>query len=229
MRRSQRGNAVVFVLLAIALFAALAYTFMRGAKSGQGNLTSGQIKITAQDLINYSGNIEKAVDKLRQKGCSENEISFEGAYLPGGSPYSFSNPTAPSDNHCHIFNAAGGNITDQQFTSLMTTSSYPYSYTIYVHQNAVQDVGTAAPELLMIVPNLKLEACNAINNILSVTGPLAQGNFQITSFTGTYGPLATTIGATPAYINAGTIKGRTSFCMQHSYPFYTYVQVLLAR
>ena len=50
-KNSQAGNAIIYILIAIALFAALAYVFMRGARTGQGNLTMNQAKLGAQEIV----------------------------------------------------------------------------------------------------------------------------------------------------------------------------------
>ena len=101
MRRAQSGNAVVFILIAIALFGALSYTFMRGAQTGQGNLTAGQAKLAAIQIMNTTADMERVYNKLLQKGCSQDDISFEhdGVLV---------NPRAPSDLSCHMFSGDNG-------------------------------------------------------------------------------------------------------------------------
>lgn len=98
MRPSERGNAVVFILLGIALFAGLAYTFTRGAKTGQGNLTAEQTRMLAQKIINNTTQIKRTTGKLLGRGCSENELDF---YTDSG-PFT-DNPVAPADGRCDLF------------------------------------------------------------------------------------------------------------------------------
>lgn len=110
MRSSQAGNAIVIILIAVFLFGALAAVFMRGAKTGQGNLTTQQAKLAAQEILDFYNSLERAANKLRSKGCSENDISFAnpndaGAFITYNHP-----STAPSDNSCHIFDPAGANL-----------------------------------------------------------------------------------------------------------------------
>jgi hypothetical protein len=112
-RSSERGNAVVFILIAIALFAALAYTFMRSGQQGQGNLTAADAKFKAQQLANFLDNVEKGTNKLRQRGCSQSDISFEYPGSMSGDTFldGQNHPTtAPTDHSCDVFNAAGGNV-----------------------------------------------------------------------------------------------------------------------
>lgn len=66
--------------------------------------TKGLAKASAADVQEYSRMVGSAVDMLLSRGCSQSEISYE---TPSGSN---SNPKAPSDKRCHVFNIAGGNI-----------------------------------------------------------------------------------------------------------------------
>ena len=155
MRSSERGNAVIFILLAVALFAGLAYTFMRGAKSGQGNLTAGQAKLAAQDIINYSLTLERGVDKLMQRGCSQDELSFENAQKTG---FYWENSTAPADKSCHIYDAAGAGLTDGEFNTGTGTKN---RWTFSVHVRTDDFYGLTA-----YLQDLSDEVCNAINRQL---------------------------------------------------------------
>lgn len=163
MRSSERGNAVIFILLAVALFAGLAYTIMRGAKSGQGNLTAGQTKLAAQKILNYAGLVEKTVNKLRTRGCSENDLSFENPY----DPY-HTNPAAPAE--CKIFDSNGGNISALQAdTNWFLVANDPVFY--YTQGDPIKDVGTtctagSCAELNLNIWAINEQLCNELNRQL---------------------------------------------------------------
>lgn len=235
IRHHQSGNAMVYILIAVLLFAALAYTFLKSGQTGQGSLSKEQSKIAAGQILSFANNVEKAVEKLRQRGCSENQISFVGAttYAPGN--YTYSNANAPSDNSCDVFNANGGGVIDVDMRPYMTAeASRDMGQTLYTGSNSVSsvDLDPASPQkdLLMIVSDLDPNVCTAINDILGVTGPTARDGFHVQTFVGTYGPLSTGIGDDGS--NPTTVRGRTSFCMQNIanslYRSY-YVRVLIVR
>lgn len=181
MNRTQAGNAVLFILIAVALFGGLAYTFMRGAKTGQGNLSIGQQKIYAGEMIDYANTVSKAIDKLRNRGCSENEISFEYPALSG-----YVNGSTPADDSCKVFNSSGGGITYQ---APPVTCAPPKCHATlgmnWVFSSAVRinNIGTANSELLMrmIIPPESKELCEYINDLSQVTNPSNEPPVSTTS------------------------------------------------
>lgn len=179
--RSTSGNAVVLVLIGVALFGALAYTFMRGAKQGQGNLTKQQAKIAAQELLDFLGTVEKATNKLRSRGCSESDISFANTGDTG--PFVAANDpaTAPSDGSCDIFNSSGGGLNfnmnwEKYQISLAEITQYAAGNenqygNIYfrIGTASTVDVGTAANDLMMHLNFVQPEICRQFNLLQGYT------------------------------------------------------------
>lgn len=52
--RSVRGSAIIFLFIAIALFAALAYAFMQGSRNSLTIMTDEQAKAEAQKILEYA-------------------------------------------------------------------------------------------------------------------------------------------------------------------------------
>lgn len=104
--RSRSGNVVVYILVVIALFGALAYTFMRSSQTGQGSISSHQARLTAIEMIDQANRIERAVQKLLRNGCSEMELNFKHPSFPA-SPW-LNNINARPDGDCDIYGPAGG-------------------------------------------------------------------------------------------------------------------------
>ena len=95
----QSGNVFIIILIGVLLFAALLYTFSRSLQTSGGNISSQQAEIAGQEILNYSRMLEEAVNRVRQNGCSENEISFETSDQPS----KYNNLNSPTDNSCHIY------------------------------------------------------------------------------------------------------------------------------
>jgi len=181
---SQRGNAVILILIGVVLFGALAYTFMRGAKQGQGNMSAQQAKITAQKILDYAQTTERAVTKVMGKGCSETQISFEDATY--NAPYMVNGAT-PSDGSCKIFHANGGGITYQNYATPAYqvsealgmvspghwTSQHQYSPKYYQWPQITgigKTDGTAAStELVMYVDYLQKPICDVLNALSGIS------------------------------------------------------------
>ncbi len=174
-RHSQSGNAVVVILIGIALFGALAFTFMQGSKSGQGNLTSQQAKIAAQELLDFFTAVDRAANKLRQKGCSENDISFSSPKDTGVFITFNSSATAPVDKSCHVFDENGGKLNmNMQWEKYQTYAVYGPGDINVGNINfkwsgfQIVNVGTAAPELAFVMAATKPEICDAYNELIGL-------------------------------------------------------------
>lgn len=169
----------MFILIGIALFGALVYTFMRGSQQGQGNLTSQQDYLKAQELVSFISNVDKAFTKLRSKGCSENDISFAYTGANGAMGASSRNhpASAPADFSCHIFKPEGAglvfNIDPEQYQ--IPYDDIPAAYQ-YQHDNiwflfttaSNVGVGTSDNDLMMHFNYIKPGICIAYNKVLGL-------------------------------------------------------------
>lgn len=163
MNRNQSGNAIVFVLMGVVLFGLLAYTFINSAKTGQGNLTKHQEKITAVEMINTASTISKAVEKLRQRGCSENQISIQRDWngdsaITNTAPDLY-NANAPTDKTCHLFDAAGANITYAQIGNY----DYTISGSVILDGLGCSANASACADLAFVISGLTPQICEQIN------------------------------------------------------------------
>jgi hypothetical protein len=177
MRQSERGNAIVLILIGVALFGALAMTFMRGSKQGQGNLSKQQTKLAAQEMMDYSTQIRNAIHKLLQKGCSENELNFYNTtyIFMNNNIASVNNPNAPSDKSCNVFDEAGGKIQPYLLSPNYQGDTGGGSLaSISLMQVDIKGVGTTANDIIVIIPHIKRDICLAINESLGI--PLVTGD-----------------------------------------------------
>ena len=239
MRHTQSGNAFIYVLVAIALFAALAYTFTRSAQQGgSGNISKQEAAIAASEILSYARTIESAVNRVRVKNrCSENEISFEY----NGNQV---NADAPGTKKCHIFEANGGNApweTPQTTWLDSSKSANPlYGSYSYVGAGGVDEVGSSASDLIFFAPVLDRQVCLSLNKSLNIPNPsddapVDDNGIQTeTAFTGSYVDAP----ATSATINdsgsSTALAGKNAACIEESTgcnggSCYNFYYVLLAR
>lgn len=120
----QRGSAIIMLFIAVALFGALAYAFLKGSNTSTSMMTNEATQAEATSSQMQSTLVTSAVQRLKLKGCKPTEISFE---TPNGNDI---NPDAPADGRCHVYKANGGGIsyrgTDIKATSktVFATSTY---------------------------------------------------------------------------------------------------------
>ena len=226
MRHTQSGNAFIYVLVAIALFAALAYTFTRSAQQGgSGNISKQEAAIAASEILSYARTIESAVNRVRVKNrCSENEISFEydGYYI---------NPSAPGTKKCHIFEPEGGNI--EYLTMNPNTFSNGLQYFGFNAGFQFTKVGSDLNDLALQLNYLKKDVCLSINDKLGIPNNAGEPPEENNDPAGTEGTFKGTFGTNKADTvgDDGTgLSGKMAFCrLQSSVPHYQFIYVLLAR
>ncbi|MEM6781224.1 MAG: hypothetical protein AAF569_05125, partial [Pseudomonadota bacterium] len=77
MKRSENGSAIFYILIAIVLLAALTYSFTQSTRTSGDNLTDQQASLIASEIIEYGNTITNAVQKLKLRGCADDEISVQ--------------------------------------------------------------------------------------------------------------------------------------------------------
>ncbi len=88
-RLSERGNALIYVLIAVALFAALNFTLMRnnGDGGGKDDLDDGKAELYTSQLISYAAQAKMSVDQLTFEGVTIGNLDFvkpsDGAFEAG--------------------------------------------------------------------------------------------------------------------------------------------------
>ncbi len=189
MRSTQSGNALVIILITIALLAALAMTFSRSTEQGSGSMTKQQARIAAQEIINYGAIIANRAEYMRNNGCSEADISFENSVVSGYN----TNATTPADGSCKIFNSNGGKLTytKPQTTWLDTTKSAVNSYGdwFFTGQAQIDRLGSMCPgygecsELLIMLPYVTKDVCDQINAQLNLQPTYTDEGVALLSYT----------------------------------------------
>ncbi len=218
---NEKGNVFFYILLAIALFAALSYALSKGGRSSSSTLTNEQARIAAQEIIDYGNDIANAVQKLRLRGCSDNEISFENDEYAG-----YVNPNSPADERCHVFSNSGGQITYHGRSKDWFTPGYYSSWWVN-GETSVVDVGSAESELIVWSVRLKEKLCMHLNKSLNNLAPSNENvSIHTTEFIGSYGGLPNGLGDDTGQVYKGKLAGCAYDPSQSYYYFY---QVLIAR
>jgi len=173
---SQSGVALVYILIAVALFAALSYTVADMMKGGNADdITQERAKIYANEIIDYARLVKQSVQSVRiSNDCSDTDISFENNVETG-----YTNGT---NTACQVFHADGGMI---NWLSPQSTVNDGSEW-LYSGGNHVDAIGTSASELVLILPNIKQLICDQINTSSGITDTGTDAAIDFTKFTGSY-------------------------------------------
>lgn len=183
----EAGNALIFILIAVVLFGALTFTVSRGFQSETStNMSDREYAVHAADILSYTQKIERTVNRMRQKGCSENEINFS---YNGTSAYDFS-----TRNKCKVFGSSGGSLEWQSpFPGVNDGTEWLITGSTCVEDlenggSSCDSDSTSNEELIMILPNVTTGICTALNDKLSITSTPADSgdSYSSTEFVGTY-------------------------------------------
>lgn len=231
------------VFVAVALFAALSYAFLRGSQGNVAMMTDEQAKVYAQQSIAYSSDIRTAVKTLLLRGCLDTNLDFSNIvwgrmdgtieHPPGH------NPNAPVTG-CSIFAHGDGRIKAMLLPSGATptdvkttiTGQTPKFGSGLVRVAFVPGIGFSSnAELVLMFWLLDKNVCTKINDFLGITNssqapPVISYSGQLLNYNGSFtNPIPATV-----VDHDGVISGKKMFCAQHySSDIYVLVTTLIER
>lgn len=225
MRHSESGNAIFYIFVAIVLLAALSFAVAEGSRSSGKTLNEDRARLAASEIISYGDAANKAVGMLRLRGIAATDISF--AHPDANVAYGTYGTTPTAE----VFHPEGGGITYRLPPDFgVATAGTAYLFT---GSNQVENMGSvcgtaACSDLLILVPDVRLEVCQQINAILGYSDknatPVTDSDTDMTMFAGTFTNIETLSDEDPL------LAARAAGCYQdQNTSDYIYYQVLLAR
>jgi len=241
-----RGNILFLILLAVVLFAALAYAVTSSMRGGGKDAGNEKASTQASSLLNYFTEMSSAVQRMMLTGnVKDYELNFYyqkvSNFIYGGNDNS--NCT---ESRCRVFDPAGGSVTGRDLSPFVRSPSTSVADTvntgriIYVN---IPGVGTSAPDVVMFVGGVTEKICNDINARFGYNGPIYNSTYPSNGSTIMYqfaiptGPIPDTgmnfTGLPPEAISAGTFctcRATTNWanCISNvNYP--TIAHILVAR
>ncbi len=227
----EQGNLLMYILIAVALLAALIYTVSESNRGSVSALDRERNEIVANEILDYGASIANAVAQIRLRGCAPEEISFErnGTQTNGNSP---------TDEICHVFSPAGGGVTYRTFEAFSNGTF------LYTGGDNIPNVGGGDPDLwLRLRANtdngIAKEICAIINedigaNTLDDSGttpfePVIDGAWASTNFTGSFPAASDLSGAALTAVKANNFDQQSAWCAGHDTSQVSFYRLLMAR
>ena len=183
-RAHENGNVLWFILLAVALLAALTIVLGRSSSTVDQSGDVEQQTVKVSQILRYAKSIEAAVQEMRLRDVSENDISFwhdsDGNGTEDASDDYFN--ANCTETTCKIFDAGGAGLV---YTSPPSGVSSSTDW-LFVATNDVTDVGTTNTDLILILQDVRTSICAQINRMLDVSYGGTESDVDFTEFTGTY-------------------------------------------
>lgn len=105
-RSSESGNVLIYVLIAIALFAALTFTLSGQEDTGEaGSLSDDKVEIQATQLISTASQIKSVIDQMLFSGAQIEDLDFT---LPTDT--ADFNDANPANNIYKVYHPEGGGL-----------------------------------------------------------------------------------------------------------------------
>ncbi len=208
-KSAESGNIFFYILLAIVLFAALSYVASQGNRGNTSTLTDQQAKLAAQEIIEYGQTVANAVQKLRLRGCTDTQISFENDVVSG-----YGNVNAPTDNSCHVFKIEGGGLNWANPPPAFYNETAPwfsgkyffYGETVWA-ENGTTCANSTCADLIMGL-HVSDSFCEIFNDSLGLDMDIEDTTWGGGRWTGTYGYFETFADET----DSAEAAGKTLIC-----------------
>ncbi|MCM2344013.1 MAG: hypothetical protein NDJ24_05575 [Alphaproteobacteria bacterium] len=161
-RPGERGNAMIYVLIAIVLFGALTMIVARQNENSEtGSLDSERAGIAATQIIQTSMQLKQGVDQMLYGGTNPDNLDF---VTPDTEP-AFS--VGPSHVN-KVFHPSGGGLVLQALPvgAVDQISNSPPARWYIGRFNNVEWTPTTEQEVIMVAHQISAPVCQAINQIL---------------------------------------------------------------
>jgi len=171
-RQDEHGNALFYVLIAVALLAALSYAISQSSRGNVQQLSTERARLYASEIIEYSNILASAVAQLRLRGVDNDELCFDHPSWPANY-----NHAGCADNANKIYHPGGAGIGWAEVISdAMDVAATPDYLWHFYGDNEIEEVGSTCgagtcSDLIAVVDELRQLVCIEINDLLSVTNP----------------------------------------------------------
>lgn len=186
-KNHQDGNAFFMILMAVVLFAALAFTFSKGVQQGGENISERQAELAATDIVTYAQHMERAVQALIARGISETDLDFDNNSVTGYA--NIACPASPDPSRCAegaVFKTTGAKL-DWQNPPANVNNNAPYFIGTNQVGHSTETADPKARDLTLILP-VKARVCDALNAMIGqhATWTSASALNSTTKFTGDF-------------------------------------------
>jgi hypothetical protein len=207
-----RGNVLLIIMIAIVLFAALAFAITSNRNDMQHVATAEEAMLSATEMIQHGDSLRVIIDKMISVDGVEDTNANSNGLLFAHANANVAYGNVATQPTTQVFGVSGGGINYIAPPPLACGS--PCGAYEFTGQITVQDVETTAPDLAMVLTGIEINICEQVNQLqkTGLTSIPTEDPLTLTRFTGTYG------GAQAITLSgAGNVlAGKRSFCYKES-------------
>lgn len=218
MPRHDRGNILFLILLAVVLFAALAYAVTSSMRGGGRDASQESLTAQASSILNYFAQMDAALLRMQMTGDMKIQnisLGNDKKMLGGVIVLNNQHNANCTTNVCRVFHPEGGGVSLMNFEkyAVQNPTSWTTSNTMPGWSDFIMmkwpDAGTEANDIVQVVQALRPTLCAEINKQMGITAiPGYDGtNWLSVTVPANWDNPGYTI--TPA--NAGQLVGKSTF------------------
>lgn len=171
--RTNGGNILFLILLAVVLFAALAYAVTSSMRGGGKNASSERADMLASQILNAAALLENTI----QREMLLNNVKEYGFDVSGENSNSAGNGTCTAQN-CRLLTGNGGSVALPALPVWATNNPVVASIKANIWMIEIVDVGTPEDDLVLVYRYLTNEMCNALNRLVGASDIVVSPSVQ---------------------------------------------------
>lgn len=206
-----RGSVLWIILIAVALLAALSFAVTSSGRVGGTFGSDDKATLAASGVLDYVRNAQAVVQQMVFDGNTSAQLDFT---KPGEASFE----TAPFDKK--VFHPGGGALPVLKIWDELLAKNASPTAGIYFINNAIDDIGTFEPELMMIFLEIHPEICKKLN--LKLTGSDVIPTIEAGN--STFGLFIDPLSITP--LTCSSCVGVDMLCVKDDYGAHTFYAVL---
>jgi hypothetical protein len=174
----EKGNALFLILIAVALFAALAYAVTQSGRGGSSSTQKEMNTLAAAKIVQSAGDMARVIMRMKLiDNVNDERFCFDSPLWPAAETNYYDNQSGCANGLNKVFDPSGGGVDLPRVESSWFDPVYPPSATllwdwVFTGVAVIENVGTAAPDLVMFLAPLRKEICEEINRQLGLPVPV---------------------------------------------------------
>lgn len=235
-RRSEQGNVLFLILIAVVLFAALSYAVTQSTRSGGGNANDEKSVLGGAQITQYPASVRTAIVRMIISNNVEvTDLAFNAAH-------EWTDVESDSEEGNAVFHPSGGGATLAQASSDVLNGGT--GDWIFNAENEINLIGQSdgdgdetddTVDVIAFLPDIKKSVCAKINEELGISSPIpTESGIDVTErmiYTSAASEARFNVndGGTIGGTGATALNGQPFGCFQMPANTYYYYHVLVER
>ncbi len=231
-RKSESGNVLFLILIAVALFAALSYAVTQSTRSGGGDAGRETTLVNAASITQYPASVKTAITRMVvSSSIDPNDLKFDP-------PSNFAALTTDVLKAQSVFypttSTGGGGGASYVYAPANVMESGAAGTWHFNGANEVQNIGLSGggateADVIAFLPNVKQAVCQSIHAKLGLSTSIPDLTAATIDYTSDMDVGSPNITGTGGVITDAILDAQPQGCFEGAAGVYVYYHVLVER